>query len=110
MGSQEAKLAQNEALFREVNERVAETASRFARAGGAPDFEFICECADVECLDRVAMTIGEYRHVRSDSTWFLIRPGHAEHVIEVVVERHSEYEIVEKIGEAAATAVALDAR
>lgn len=108
MGAWEQKLARNEAVFREVNERVAETAARFARAGAASDFEFLCECADSQCADPVPMTLDAYEHIRSDSTWFFVRPGHAELNVEIVIERHAAYDVVEKLGEAAAVAITLD--
>ena len=38
-----------EALFRDVNERIAESAERF----DAESTEFVCECADVTCANRV---------------------------------------------------------
>ncbi len=47
--------ATTEALFRDVNERIAESAERF----DADQAEFICECADPACTDRVPATLAE---------------------------------------------------
>ena len=50
MGAREERLGANEALFREVNERVAEVAEQFL-AGETPDtVNFSCECGDGECV------------------------------------------------------------
>src|SRR5262249_45899908 len=47
--------ATTEALFRDVNERIAESAERFD-AGGS---EFVCECSDPNCTHRVAASLAE---------------------------------------------------
>ena len=49
MAEREVRVAHTEALFRDVNERIAESAGRF----NADDAEFVCECADPECAERV---------------------------------------------------------
>ena len=45
--------AHTEALFRNVNERIAESAERF----DAESTEFVCECADADCAHRVEATL-----------------------------------------------------
>ena len=85
--------AQTEALFRDVNERIAES----ARQSDADSTEFVCECADPHCTDRVEATLPEYEHVRSDATTFLLTPGHAHHDIERVVADRGRFHVVEKI-------------
>ena len=59
MDAQEERIARNEALFREVNERIAESAQRFESQGA----EFVCECADQDCTERVEATLDEYERV-----------------------------------------------
>jgi hypothetical protein len=54
-------IARNEALFREVNERIAESAERF----DSERAEFVCECADQEGTERVEATLVEYERVRA---------------------------------------------
>jgi hypothetical protein len=83
LNTQEERIARNETLFREVNERIAESAQRFE----SDSAEFVCECADQDCIDRVEATLEEYEHVRSDGTQFLLRPGHEDTRVERVVER-----------------------
>ena len=49
--------SRTEALFRDVNERIAESAGRF----GACDAEFACECADPACAERFRRTLDAVR-------------------------------------------------
>ena len=82
-----------EALFRDVNERIAETAENFDASGT----EFVCECSDPNCTHRVAASLAEYEHVRDESTTFLVAPGHEQKDIERVVSDRGRYRIVEKV-------------
>lgn len=87
------KRAQTEALFRDVNERIAESAERFS----AERAEFVCECADPNCTHRVETTLEHYDEVRDDPTHFLLVPGHEDAAIERVVERRGpKVAVVEK--------------
>jgi hypothetical protein len=93
MNSTEAeKIARNEALFREVNERIAETAVRFE----ADDASFVCECAESACTERVDVTIAQYERVRADGATFLLVPGHEDERIETVVDAEDGHAVVEK--------------
>ena len=85
--------ATTEALFRDVNERIAESAGRF----DADRTEFVCECADPNCTHRVEVTLEEYEEVRSHGARFLLAPGHDHPDIERVVERRHRFDIVEKV-------------
>jgi hypothetical protein len=90
--SEAEKLARTEALFREVNERIAETAERF----DADETKFVCECADQSCTHRVEATLEEYERVREDGATFLIVPGHEDERIEAVVQVEGDRAVVEK--------------
>jgi hypothetical protein len=99
--------ATTEALFRDVNERIAESAERFA----ATQTEFVCECADPACTDRVEASLAEYEEVRGDSAKFLLAPGHEQEDIECVVSDRGRFEVVEKVQKAVRrTVVLLDPR
>jgi hypothetical protein len=87
------KRAHTESLFRDVNERIAESAQRFE----ADSTQFVCECADPNCTDRVEATLDEYEAVRADGTTFLLTPGHVHEDIERVVSDHGRFHVVEKI-------------
>ena len=94
MDARQERLARNEALFRSVNERVEEINAGFNAIAG--DGEFICECADTACIERISMGLDDYERVRSQPTHFLIKPGHAMEEIEEVVEHHRDFEVVAK--------------
>lgn len=93
--------ARNEALLREVNERLAQVdkAGDDRMSGSSPGlFEFLCECGEsaAGCEALVEMTIEEYERVRSQSDRFAVYPGHEQDEIEWVVERSDRFVVVDK--------------
>jgi len=87
------RLAKNEALFRDVNERVEEIAT----GHGEPEIvEFLCECVDVECLRRVELSVDVYERIRSDPAQFFVTPGHERPDVEDVIEEEPGYVVVRK--------------
>ncbi len=107
MATEEVRIATTEALFRSVNERIAESAQRFE----ADEAEFVCECDDRTCTERVEASLDDYERVRENSTHFLLKPGHENERVERVILRMPGYRIVEKINRTvAATVRRLDAR
>jgi hypothetical protein len=95
-------VATTESLFRDVNERIAESAQRF---DGDGDARFVCECADSNCTEQVPAPIERYEEVREDPTHFLLAPGHEDERIERVIERRRRYQVVEKFHRAVAARV-----
>jgi hypothetical protein len=85
--------ATTEALFRDVNERIAESAERF----DATATDFVCECSDPNCTHRVPASLSEYEKVREDPATFLLVPGHEHKDIERVVSDRGRFRIVEKV-------------
>jgi hypothetical protein len=63
------------------------------------DQDFIWECADPACAQRVTAELDDYEDVRGEATRFLIAPGHEVPAIERIVERTGEYDVVEKLGD-----------
>jgi hypothetical protein len=105
-----ARAAENEALLRSVNERVEALNRMFDLV--TPYGSWICECARLDCVQRVDMTLAEYEALRQHPTRFVVAPGD-EHLwpdVETVVERTPRYWIVEKVATAADVAAALDER
>jgi hypothetical protein len=87
------QIARTESLFRDVNERIAETAERF----GSEDAAFVCECDDAACTDRIATTIETYEDVRADGAQFIVADNHVNDDVERVVERTEDFTLVEKV-------------
>lgn len=102
----EERLALNEALFREINERLDSRIRVFSDQG--EQLEIICECADRACTERISLTPTEYANVRADPQQFVVVPGHEHLDVEEVISRTDEYEIVRKIGIAGEIAELLD--
>jgi hypothetical protein len=97
MEERERRIGLNEALFREVNERLEELAQGFAHPG---KLDLICECGNASCASRIEMDPEEYEQVRSDSTTFAIVKGHEMPDVEEIVERRKRYDVVRKrVGE-----------
>jgi hypothetical protein len=98
---EEEQLARIESAFREVNEAIAKTADRF----GSEDADFICECADPGCSERLTLPLEDYEEVREGAARFIVAAGHEYPSIERVVEGHGDYEVVEKFGQRVRTIV-----
>ena len=47
---------------------------------------YLCECADPECREKLALTREQYEHVRADSRHFAVLKGHEVPDVEVVIE------------------------
>ena len=94
MGSREERIGLNEAVFREVNERIEDLAEGFGLV--SQPLDLVCECGDGSCLQRITMTHAEYEELRSDSHRFAVYPGHESPDLEQVVDRREGYDIVQK--------------
>jgi hypothetical protein len=105
---QDAREGRNESLWREVNERVSEINE--ANAVELELTDWVCECPDETCTERVGLTSDEYERVRTDSTHFLVAPSHVDPDVERVIEQHDRFWVVEKVGTAAAVSEQLDPR
>ena len=92
MSAELVRLATTESIFRNVNERIAESAQRF----DSEEAEFVCECDDRSCTHRLETSLDDYERVRAKPTRFLLAPGHENEAIEKVVERRRRFHVVEK--------------
>jgi hypothetical protein len=90
------RVARNEALFRQVNERVRDVSQVFATLDPSP-VDFICECGNEECTEPIALSLGEYEAVRADPAHFFVVPDHVIPEVERVVESHASYVVVRKL-------------
>jgi hypothetical protein len=94
MDERQRRIGLNEAVFREVNERIEQLAGEL-ELGGRP-LELVCECGNATCTGQIRMTTAEYEAVRKDSALFAICPGHEIPDVEEVVEKHDDYHVVRK--------------
>jgi hypothetical protein len=107
MDAREERLAKNEVIFRDLNERIAHIA---APHGDDHVYEFLCECSNVDCTLRLPLTLVAYEDVRAVPTRFVVAPGHELPEIEEVLFRFDAYQVVKKHGDAAELAAAEDPR
>ena len=108
---QQARAARNQALFREINERIESLNSDFSTI--TPDAgNWVCECANESCLGLVQMSVAEYEAVRAAPNRFFVLPddGHVWPQVERVVERTERYWVVEKVGVGESVAKQADPR
>jgi hypothetical protein len=89
----DSRIARTEALFREVNERIAERADLF----GSDEASFVCECADAACTERIEAPLDEYEDVRDHGAQFLLAKGHEQVEVERVVRRFPDFNVVRKM-------------
>ena len=104
MESREGRAARNEALFREVNERIEDVAQEAER------LILMCECGDLECRETLDMAWAEYEGIRGEGDLFLVIPSHEDLSLERVVKRGAGFLVVEKLGEGGDVARDLDPR
>jgi hypothetical protein len=108
MDSRQQRVAKNEALFRQVNERIEEVS---AALEGDSMSDFLCECGDDNCTDPVSVTLFEYEEIRGDPTHFVIARGHEVIDVERVIQENERFAVVAKFaGEAERIAVETDPR
>jgi hypothetical protein len=93
--NREDRVAKNEILFRQVNERILEIEADRWRVDPV---DFMCECGDVMCTRVVQLSVVDYERLRSNPRHFGVIPGHEILDVEHVVERHPHFLVVEKSG------------
>jgi hypothetical protein len=95
----EQRAGRNEALFRQVNENIADLEEHLDAVEGEPPF--VCECANRDCIARLQnVDLALYEQTRRNPRRFFVAPGHQNEQVERVVETHPTFVIVEKTGEA----------
>ena len=105
----ERRVGRNEALYRQVNERIEEINDAFSSITGS--FQIVCECAELECMTHLDVSRELYEQTRAYPTRFIVRPGHEQLEFEDVVEAHADYCVVEKSSpESRRIATEMDAR
>ena len=106
MRSDELQIAKTESKFRDVNERIAESTERF----GGETTEIVCECADVECGQRLEVSREDYEATRASGKHFLVAPAHEVGELEEVTHSRPGYRIIRKLEGAGRAADRLDPR
>jgi hypothetical protein len=110
MDERERRMTNNETLFREVNERVEDTATQFVGDDEDSKHEYFCECANPDCTFRVTLTHAQYESVRANPKQFVVLPDHFTPEVETLVTKNEGHWLVRKTGEAGDYVEKLDPR
>jgi hypothetical protein len=92
----EERTARNEALWREVNDRIDELDETMRVLPDDTRLLFHCECGQEGCTKMISLTPAEYREVRSDVDRFAVYPGHEQIALERTIKRTERYVLVDK--------------
>jgi hypothetical protein len=103
----QARIAENEAAFRRINEAIAQ--GHWPGAEDEPT-AYRCECAQLGCNRMIALTPREYEQIRANPRRFFVLPGHEIAEAEQTIEGRTGYLVVEKRDQAGAVAEATDPR
>ena len=103
------RVGENEALYRQVNERIKALSPGTAATRG--EFGVICECATLDCKTQIMILPEVYERARARSDHFIVLRGHQLDDIEMVIEDHETFFVIEKTpAEAKRIAVEMDPR
>jgi len=105
----ERRMAENEVVFRMLNEQVEKDFDKIKKVSEAAGLEgdeyptqdntplhFYCECFDENCEDRIIMKPEEYAEIHEERDRFIIIAKHNAEEIETVVRREESYWVVNK--------------
>lgn len=106
----ERRLAENEVVFRQLNEQVlkgVKETNRMAVEDGQPEYVisdspadsplyFYCECSDENCTKRVKINLYDYNKIHKQRDHFIVARGHEVLAVERLVREEPEYSVVEK--------------
>lgn len=101
------RLAENEVVFREYNEKIQRSMdelNQIAKDSGQDEFvdtdddtlHFYCECSDENCTKRVTLSSSTYDSIHKERDCFVIVCGHEVPKIEDVIVRKPDYCVVRK--------------
>lgn len=95
---QHAGATENHAVYRAVNEQLLSLNQAFDEL--VENALFVCECARLDCIAAVEMTLADYAAVRADPRRFVVAPteDHVVPEVERVVGEAPGYYVVETVG------------
>jgi hypothetical protein len=90
----ERRAAQNQLLFRAVNEQIVVMTENFR--SDLSDINLVCECWMPSCTGTVRCRIDDYERFDRNGNLFLVLPGHEDLLVEDVIEQVDGYIVVRK--------------
>jgi hypothetical protein len=95
MDETQRRKAANEAVFREVNERIEALQRGFALTEKEP-LHLVCECDRLDCMHRLAVSVEAYEQVRARPDQFIVAEGHEDPGVEDIVDTGPDFLVVRK--------------
>jgi hypothetical protein len=90
----EARAAENELVFRAVNEQILKMTDRFREQ--LSEIDVVCECSDPSCVGTIRIDASAFGAIDREAGRFIVLPGHEAEAVEQVVERKDKYLVVLK--------------
>jgi hypothetical protein len=90
----ERRAAQNQLLFRAVNEQIVEMTENFR--SDLSDINLVCECWTPSCTGTIRCRIEDYERLDRKGNMFLVLQGHEDLLVEDVVDEVDGYLVVRK--------------
>ena len=90
----ERKAAQNQQLFRAVNEQIVEMTEKFR--SDLSDLNLVCECWDTTCTGTVRVRLEDYRRLDRTGNMLIVLRGHEDLHMEDVVDQVDGYVVVRR--------------
>ena len=88
------RVGENQALYRQLNERIEDLNEAFGAITGK--FAVVCECGNLECVEQIQVSTDVYERARASPNRFILKPGHEVQDLEEVVDTEHEYVVIEK--------------
>jgi hypothetical protein len=95
MLTRQERLAQNQKMVSDANERLEDAVEQNGFDGVRP-VPFLCECADIDCRGTIEITTGDYDAAHIDRDHYVILPGHPTIDGEEIVEDNLTYLVADK--------------
>ena len=90
------RAAQNQMLFRSVNDQIMEAGEKLGDSRGEVDFA--CECADDTCVEKIRLSPHQFLGIESEANRFIVLRGHELPEVEDVIAERDGFLIVSKRG------------
>ena len=90
----ERRAAQNQLLFRAVNEQIVGMTENFR--SDLSDINLVCECWTPSCTGTIRCRLEEFELLDRTGNMFIVLPGHEDLLVEDVVDASNGYVVVRK--------------
>ena len=92
----ELRAAQNQMLFRSVNDRIKELGENILAS--VDELDFACECENSECIEPIRMPVAQFAAIEGVENRFMVLRGHEVPEVEDVIAERDGFVIVSKRG------------